>query len=133
MSSQKTQLTFTKLNKALSRLEEILKKPMEADRSNIDASIQRFEFTIELFWKLLKRILADLGQEATYPREVLQAAYAGNLIENESAWIRMLEDRNQTSHAYNEELADAIYGRIKTYFPILKTTYLALEERYAEK
>jgi hypothetical protein len=47
------------LEKALQSLEAIAFKPFQKDRSNIDATIQRFEFTIELFWKTLKTILGN--------------------------------------------------------------------------
>ena len=40
---------FYKVQKAFSALKNIAHKPMQEDRSNIDATIQRFEFTIELF------------------------------------------------------------------------------------
>lgn len=45
---------FQKVEKTLVSLEVIIKKPMDEDRRNVDATIQRFEFTIELFWKFLK-------------------------------------------------------------------------------
>ena len=44
--SHKISDSFLKLEKALAKLIIALNKPMEDDRTNIDASIQRFEFTI---------------------------------------------------------------------------------------
>ena len=44
-----------------------------------------------------------------------QKAFAENLIptpEEADRWLRMLEDRNLTSHAYDEALARQIYGHI---------------------
>lgn len=49
MRSYKVKLGFSKLEKALISLEAIANKPMQEDRSNVNATIQRFEFTIELF------------------------------------------------------------------------------------
>ena len=103
---------------------------MDEDRSNIDATIQRFEFTIELFWKLLKKILLSKGVSTQYPRDVLQEAYAGNLIDDEQVWLNMMNDRNQTSHSYDEELANQIYERIKTYTPIFSKTLLKLKNNF---
>ena len=128
--SEKTKLSFDLLGKALDRLYEILQRPLDADRANIDASIQRFEFCIELFWKALKRLLFDLGQEATYPKEILREAYQGHLIDDELQWLAMLADRNQTSHTYNEELADQIYEKIKTHYQVMHATHDALLKRY---
>lgn len=65
--SEKIALSYAKLAKALNALEQMVNKPMQEDRSNVDACIQRFEFTFELFWKLLKRILEAEGVEVVYP------------------------------------------------------------------
>lgn len=119
-------LSFEQTKLALAALQQMVEKPMQADRSNIDACIQRFEFTIELFWKLLRRILESKGVLVVYPKDVLRSAYAGGLIDDELQWLQMLKDRNQTSHTYNEKLADEIYQHIKEYFPLLETTYLKL-------
>lgn len=123
--------SFEKLRKALDSLGTIIVKPMQDDRSNIDASIQRFEFCVELFWKLLKRIIEAQGQEVHYPKEVLREAYAGKLINDEQIWIAMLQDRNLTSHTYNEQLADSIYSHIKeTYYPLMRKTFENLYQSY---
>jgi nucleotidyltransferase substrate binding protein (TIGR01987 family) len=121
---------FKKEEKALKSLEIIIVKPMQEDRSNVDASIQRFEFTIELLWKLLKRILVFEGIETTSPKHVLQEAYQTKLIDDEQLWLNMLTDRNLTSHTYDEELADEIYSRIKKYCPLLRKTFNALKQKY---
>lgn len=130
MSSIQIQDAFTKTEKALQALKQMLDKPMQDDRSNIDAAIQRFEFTIELFWKLLKRILATKGVEVIYPKDILQHAYKGALIDNEELWISMLRDRNLTSHTYNEELATQIFNNLHTYYPVIKISFDALKAEY---
>ncbi len=124
MSQQQVVENFNRLKKALDALGVMVKKPMDVDRSNIDATIQRFEFSVELFWKALKYLLAEKGTEVRYPRDVLQEAYAGKLIDQESRWLAMLKDRNLTSHTYNEELADDIYAHIvNDYYPLLRQTF----------
>jgi nucleotidyltransferase substrate binding protein (TIGR01987 family) len=80
-----------------------------------DATIQRFEFTFEVMWKTLKLYLERQGYECGGPRSTLKKAFAENLIatpEEADRWLRMLEDRNLTSHAYDEALARQIYGHI---------------------
>ena len=118
--------TFATLGKALKALEVMVYKPMQEDRGNIDACIQRFEFAVELWWKLLKRLLAARGEEEVYPKDVLRSAFRGRLIDDEQAWLNMLRDRNLTSHTYDEALADQIYGRIRAYFPVMQATYARL-------
>lgn len=60
-------------------------------------------------WKLLKNILESKGVKVQYPKNILQEAFQGHLINHEQIWLKMLEDRNMTSHTYNEELADQIF------------------------
>jgi len=88
-----------------------------------DATIQRFEFTFEVVWKTLKLYLERQGHECGGPRLTLKKAFAENLIgapEEADVWLRMLEDRNLTSHAYDEALANRIYGHIlQDYAPLL--------------
>jgi nucleotidyltransferase substrate binding protein (TIGR01987 family) len=116
----KSEIKFEKFKKALLSLEAIYLKPIQDDRSNIDATIQRFEFTFELAWKFLKDYFFERDIELNYPKEVMQQAFNVNLINNEDVWIKMLKDRNMTSHTYNEKLADEIYLRIKLYVPELR-------------
>ncbi len=116
----KTQIKFEKFCKALATLEAIYLKPVMDDRANIDATIQRFEFTFELGWKFLKDYFEEKGVVLNYPKEIIQEAFAAGLINDERLWLQMLSDRNMTFHTYNEKLADEIYERIKKYVPELK-------------
>lgn len=68
------------------------------------------------------------GISVQYPKDVLKEAYAGALINDEQLWISMLNDRNKTSHTYDEDLANQIYERIKTYATIFRKTLDALVE-----
>ena len=47
MKNVKIALTYQKVEKALTALEEMAKAPQQKNRGNIDATIQRFEFTVE--------------------------------------------------------------------------------------
>lgn len=118
------------LGRALERLKEALQE--ERTEFMIDATIQRFEFSIELFWKTLKRQLAFEGIEATTPRETIKHAYKNGWLNDEPLWIDMLDDRNRTSHVYSEEMANEIYDRIKDYHKELTYTYKFLADRYSD-
>ena len=122
---------FTALGKAINRLKEVITStgPDEHDYMR-DASIQRFEFVIELFWKTLKKILHHEKENTTTPRDTLSKAYQYKLIDSEDIWLNMLDDRNNTSHAYDEEKAKIIFEHIKSYLPILETTYNSLKDKY---
>lgn len=89
-----------------------------------DATIQRFEFTFEVVWKTLKLYLERQGHECGGPRPTLKKAFTENLIPNPEeadVWLQMIEDRNLTSHAYDEALANRIHGHIvRDYAPLLR-------------
>lgn len=116
----KSNIKLEKFKKTLVALEAIYLRPVQDDRVIVDATIQRFEFTFELSWKFLKDYFWEQGLELTYPKAVLRQAFQSHLIEDEGLWISMLEDRNQTSHTYDEKLAQDIYMRIKDYVPELR-------------
>lgn len=124
----KSKIKFEKFQKALISLEAVYLKPMQEDRTNVDATIQRFEFTFELSWKFLKDFFFDRGLELNYPKEIIKEAFIVNLIDDESLWIKMLRDRNMTSHTYNEGLADEIFSRIKLYVPEFRKLLTNIEE-----
>jgi nucleotidyltransferase substrate binding protein (TIGR01987 family) len=97
---------------AAARLQEADAQPETAIR---DAVIQRFEFSFELVWKGLKLYLERQGHECGGPRPTLKKAFAEGLIatpEEADVWLQMLDDRNLTSHAYDEALATRIYQHV---------------------
>lgn len=119
-----------KLNYALKRLEEVVKLPISHHKVEIEATIHCFEFTIELFWKALKKKLSDeYNTESFGPKQVMQYAYGKKLITDEQIWIDMLNDRNLTSHTYKEALANQIYQNIKIYTPFLRQHFEQCEQR----
>lgn len=120
--------SFEALGDALNRLEEALNIPPDKHGIVIDATIQRFEFTFELFWKTTMKFLYREGIEVKTPRATLQTAYQLKWINNEKQWLTMLNDRNETSHIYDEAMAKRIYKNIKAYFPILKEAYSKISE-----
>lgn len=128
MSNRKLLQSVNNLEQAITRLEEALAE----DLSNsllVDGTIQRFEFTIELYWKTLKRILTSEGIETRTPKETLKEAYQVGWLQDETAWLQMLKDRNETSHTYDEEAALRILQNIKEYFPEMKTTLEILRKK----
>lgn len=127
------QETLKTFGDALERLHEILLRPAESDEIILDATIQRFEFVVELCWKTLKKFLWREGLEANTPKEILRKAYAAKWISDEKLWLKMLEDRNLTSHTYKEALALEIYQHIKSYYPELKKAYDFLTKHKANK
>lgn len=121
--------SFYALEKAIKRLQEATEHKEQNDFIR-DAAIQRFEFTIELFWKCLKKILSYEKIESETPKDVLSKSYQYQLIDSEHMWIKMLDDMNNTSYAYDEENAKIIFDHIKEYVPIFIETYHKIKEKY---
>lgn len=103
-----------KLNMALARLEEALDAYRDTPTTVVrDGVIQRFEFTTELAWKAAREYLLDQGYtEINSPKAVMRQAYADGLITDQAGWLKLLEDRNLTSHIYNDATAGEIFQRI---------------------
>ena len=125
------QLKINALENALTRLNESLQFDLSQPLV-VDACIQRFEFCIELTWKTLKRCLTIEGIEANTPRECIQQAYSIHWINDESAWLSMLKDRNLTSHTYKEDLALEIYHRLPLHYQAMADLYQLLSRRFSE-
>jgi nucleotidyltransferase substrate binding protein (TIGR01987 family) len=99
-------------SKAYARLGEAVREDLNKGSIVIDGAIQRFEFTFELAWKLLRARLQYNGIEADTPRSAIKEAFKARMITDGDGWIDMLEDRNRTSHIYDEKAAAAIYKKI---------------------
>ena len=102
--------------RASKRLEEATKIQIDSDIV-YDGVIQRFEFTFELSWKLMKLFLEYTGiSELRSPRATIREAFAYGLVEDGDQWIDMMVDRNKTSHIYDEAETKLIYVKIKSNY-----------------
>jgi nucleotidyltransferase substrate binding protein (TIGR01987 family) len=120
-------LSFTKFSEALKSLNEGVSRAV--DELDKDGVIQRFEFTVELLWKMLKIYLENEGIICKTPKECLKNAFRIGLIKDDEDFLDMLEDRNRTSHIYSKEETEEIFERIKnTYLPSLINIKAALSE-----
>lgn len=127
-NNEKVKQSLQNLENALQRLKEALSQDHK-DALQIDGTIQRFEFTVELFWKTLKRMLEQEGNNTSTPKDALKNAYRIGWLDNEDIWLQMLRDRNETSHIYDQNKAQQIYQNIKTYLLELERTFLFLKQR----
>ena len=77
--------------KAVCRLEEACAQPENGFIR--DSVIQRFEFSWELAWKVLKLRLSYLGVEALNPREVIRQSVQMGVIKDGNAWTEAQRQR----------------------------------------
>ena len=100
--------------KLFGRLKEAVILPSDVT-INQDATIQRFEFTFELAWKLMKTILETEGLEAISPKNVIREGATIGLIDDPQKWFGFLENRNLSVHTYKEEIAKKFINRKRIY------------------
>jgi len=103
------------------------------DKLNVlekEGLIQRFEYTFELAWKTLKDYLESQEVTASFPREVIKAAFHYGLIEDGEIWMDMLENRNLLSHTYDEERFCLAVMKVKNeYYQAISQVYHDLGEK----
>ncbi len=97
--------------------------------------IHFFEMTFELAWNTIKDYLQEEGfAEIITPRAAIKKAYEVNLIKEGALWLKLLEDRNLTSHTYDEKTADAVHKLIdETYYALLSSLYKTLKQKLDEQ
>lgn len=84
----------------------------------IDSCIQRFEYTYELSWKMLKRFLeateasAETIDEMTFPDLIRTGCEKGLLLNAWPVWKEYRDARNKTSHTYDEQKALEVLSQI---------------------
>lgn len=93
--------------------------------------IQRFEYTHELAWNVMKDYAEYQGNSTVGgSRDASREAFKLQLISNGQVWMDMIGSRNKTSHTYNEETANEIYAKIlNEYYP----AFLEFKKRMEEK
>lgn len=96
--------------------------------------IQCFEFTYELCWKTLKR---RLEQDAATPalidkfsfNDLIREAAVRGFIHDPVRWMQYRKERNMTSHAYNEKMAQEVYEIALSFFKDAEQLLKSLQER----
>lgn len=103
----KKSLLLKDLENASSKLKEALTLPeIEINR---DGTIQRFEFTFELTWKLLNLLVREKGIEVYGHKNTLREAAMLGFITGVEKWFTFLDARNLTTHVYKKEIVETVY------------------------
>jgi nucleotidyltransferase substrate binding protein (TIGR01987 family) len=127
-------LELTNLRKAIDSLGESVawyqkstgEVPLDILR---DSVIQRFEYTYELSWKMMKRWL-DINLGSTYVdgisrKELFRYAAEHHLIKDPIKWFSYHEARNETSHVYDEAVAQEVFAVVDDF--VVDAEYLYKE------
>jgi nucleotidyltransferase substrate binding protein (TIGR01987 family) len=129
-------IDFTSLASALGSLKRAVDRAMGVpdDEEVRDAVIQRFEYTFELAWKMIKR---QVEMESAVPSEIdtlsfrslIREAAEKGIIQSFEPWMVYREQRNITSHTYNQDKAESVFETAKEFLPVAQKLLADLRER----
>lgn len=111
-------VSLEELEKAVNSLKESVKfcednKPDQTIHDIArDASIQRFEFCVELSWKLSKKLL---GSSSATAKPVMREMLQEGLISDFQLWFEFVEARNKSSHTYDKKIAEEVYSNASKF------------------
>jgi nucleotidyltransferase substrate binding protein (TIGR01987 family) len=119
-------MDYIQFKTALQRLGEMLAAYRRNDqRSSLereavqDSLIKRFEYTLETAWKTCKRHLEEEGfveAKTGSPKSIIRLAAQRNLLSNPEGWFGYLQFRQDTSHDYSCDKAEAVLDCIEEFF-----------------
>lgn len=112
-------------NKAVARLQNaaaiIADRQFDSDADDLlkEGLVQRFEYTQELAWKVMKDYEEYQGYtDVQGSRDAIRKALQMGIIED-AAWMGTIASRNLTSHCYDEEEFNMVFCQIvQVYLPI---------------
>jgi len=127
---EKVEQRLSSLSQSFKTLEDslkIIKKPEYKDIYHFlrDSVIQRFEYSIDGFWKFLKIYIQEnknIQIDFANPRETLRTSLHMNILDEKDFKILLegMRHRNLTSHIYNEKRAEEIFQEIPRYHKTMK-------------
>lgn len=109
-------------SKALEQLGNTVTTSCQRPLSDLEklGQIHTFAFTHELAWNVMKDYFAWQGNAGiNSSRDAAREAFQKGLVEDGEGWMEMIRSRNQTTHTYQQKVADEIAGHIvERYFPL---------------
>lgn len=108
-----------RLGKAVEIVTEQINEDEEVDDLLKEGLIQRFEYTHELAWKVMKDYAEYQGYtDIRGSRDAFRKAFDMGLVTDKS-WMDSIIDRNLTSHNYDEDTVEDICENIvDVYYPL---------------
>jgi len=127
---------FDNYEKALAVLERIflIRKERELTEAEKMGLIQSFEFTFELAWKVMKDYFTEKGNiEIHGSKDAIRMSFSLGIIQNGEVWFDMIDSRNDTSHAYDEEVAVKVVNDVSNNYLEEFNKFLATMQKYKQE
>ena len=103
-----------------------LRETRELSQLEQEGIIQRFEYSWELSWNLLRDYLEHQGViiNTNTPVNIIRKASEANIINHADIWMKALDDRNKIAHIYSFAKFEEVINNIqKDYLTILGNLY----------
>ena len=122
--------TLTTLKIVLDKLQGDVPKEYRLELR--DSAIQRFEYSIDTFWKFLKIYMQDylkVSFESSAPRSVIREALNADLLSAEEfeKLMHAITNRNETSHAYNESIAQEVFDGLPKLYDLMHSIVIRIK------
>ena len=136
MQDIRWQQRFQNFQRAFGLLREAMDQDLkQLNQLEKEGIIQRFEFTFELAWKVLKDKMEHDGLviDQISPRAVVRLAYQAKYIADAEVWLRMIGDRNLMSRTDDSAKFELVLQAIASdYLPMLTEWQLGLLEEIVQ-
>lgn len=130
MVEKKTINKIAGFEKAIKTLQTVLLQVQETSSDSEyyiffrDSLIQRFEYCTDMFWKMLREFIIEhhgIDVPAS-PKIVLKQAFDVSIIDETQYQILVssVNDRNLSSHAYHEKIAEQISSHVQGYYLLMQ-------------
>ena len=131
---------YVNLTRALDLLRQYVEKGTLTELEE-PGFIQTFEIVSELAWKTIKDFYEDQGSDTLFgtlkiqgSKDAVRLAVQRGLIRDGKAWFRLIEDRNRTSHTYDEKLAKSVTDNIRSeYVPLFRELVETLKPAFEQE
>jgi len=105
--------------KALAALERAVLTAQERSLNEMEEQglVKSFEFTFELSWNVLKDYLESKGFKDFHgSKDTFKLAFQEGLINDGEMWMEMIDNRNRSSHTYEENIAKQVISLVLSIY-----------------
>lgn len=136
MHNKEEKLDISFLEKAVDSFKIALQE-YKIDKNNefiVDACVQRFKYCYSLSTKMIKRYLKITSEnpeeiEALGFQNLIRKAYSKKMLKHSwDKWSEYRDNRNYTSHAYNENKAIKLVNGLDDFYKEVQYLYNFLKE-----
>ena len=139
------ELMLKKMKDAFNSFSYLVNLDLKDSNLNLDVKIidaienglaQKFEYTSELCWKLIKKFLFEKdGIDAKSPKSAVKEFYTTGYINEKdyNIMLQLIDSRNKLSHIYDEEEFKTIISDMKKYDLVFKKVIDIVEKSITVK